>query len=212
MFSGSAPMQPVTMTLPFSFKAAPIASRDFSFGAVEKPACIDDDDVGAAMRSRKLVTFRAKPRDDPLAIDERFRTAQRNEGDSRREIFFRRLVCELSFFHHGRNACHVGAAIAIAAAGRNSANGPPIWRNAFASRLGRRLARRDRNRYRLRANGTEASTSGSAVVIARAEPVPWRCGLARAPRLHRKARGIAKIDHPWNWVLCSASRAHQFRP
>src|SRR4029078_11828124 len=71
---GSAPMQPGAMTLPFSFRAGPIAVGDdsavfcergterrerFLLGAVEKAAGIDDDEVGAGVLPRQLVTFGA---------------------------------------------------------------------------------------------------------------------------------------------------------
>jgi hypothetical protein len=42
---GSAPMQPVTITLPFSAMAWPMASRDSGLGAVEEAAGVDDHDI-----------------------------------------------------------------------------------------------------------------------------------------------------------------------
>ncbi len=37
MLSGSAPMQPVTMTLPFSFSALPMAASDSALALSRKP-------------------------------------------------------------------------------------------------------------------------------------------------------------------------------
>ncbi len=77
-------MQPVTITRPFSLIAAPIAASDFGLGAVEKAAGVDDDGVGAGVAARQLVAFRAQLRQDPLAVDQRLRAAERNEGNARR--------------------------------------------------------------------------------------------------------------------------------
>src|SRR5580704_6376774 len=81
IFSGSAPMQPVTMTLPFSAMAAPMAESD-SAGAVEEAAGIDDGEVGAGMVARQLVALGAQPGDDALGIDQCLRAAERNEGNA----------------------------------------------------------------------------------------------------------------------------------
>ena len=80
MLSGSAPMQPVTMTLPFSFSALPMAVERLRLGAVEKAAGVDDDEVRAGVLARQLITLRAQPRDDALAVDQRLRAAERDEA------------------------------------------------------------------------------------------------------------------------------------
>ena len=66
MLSGSAPMQPVTITLPFSFSALPIAAKRLRLGAVEEAAGVDDDEIGAGVLARELVTLRAQARNDAL--------------------------------------------------------------------------------------------------------------------------------------------------
>ena len=57
----------------------------FLFRAVEEAASIDDDEVGAVVLARKLVAFRAQPRDDPLGIHQRLRTSERNKADFGRQ-------------------------------------------------------------------------------------------------------------------------------
>ena len=54
--------------------------QGFRLGAVEKTAGVDDDRVRAGVGARKLVTFGAKSREDALAVDERLRAAERDEG------------------------------------------------------------------------------------------------------------------------------------
>ena len=56
----------------------------FLFCAVEKAAGVDDDRVGAGVAARKLIALGAQPRKDALAVDERLRAAERDEGDARR--------------------------------------------------------------------------------------------------------------------------------
>src|ERR1700730_1203061 len=73
-------MQPATMTLPFS-AAAVNCSKRFSLGAVEESAAVDDDRFGILRRLGKLVASRSQTADDPLAIDERLGTAERNKGN-----------------------------------------------------------------------------------------------------------------------------------
>ena len=53
-------------------------------GAVEEAARVDDDDVGPGVGARQLVAFGAQLRENALAIDERLRAAERDEGDARR--------------------------------------------------------------------------------------------------------------------------------
>ena len=86
--SGFAPMQPVTITRPFSFIAWPIAAERFLLGAVEKAAGVDDHRVGAGVAARELVALGAQPGENPLAVDERLRAAERDEGDARRGARF----------------------------------------------------------------------------------------------------------------------------
>src|SRR6185503_16622020 len=66
IFSGSAPMQPVTTTLPFSLSAAPIAPSD-----------------SACVLARELVALGAQTRQDALAVDERLRAAERDVRNPR---------------------------------------------------------------------------------------------------------------------------------
>ncbi len=54
----------------------------FRLRAVEKAAGIDDGEVGAGMVAGQLIAFRTQPRDDALGIDQRFRAAERNEGNA----------------------------------------------------------------------------------------------------------------------------------
>ena len=56
----------------------------FLFRAVEKTAGVDDHRIGAGMIARKLVAFGAQPRENPLAVDQRLRAAERDEGNARR--------------------------------------------------------------------------------------------------------------------------------
>ncbi len=56
----------------------------FRLGAVEKAAGVDDDGVGARVRAREFISLRPQLRQDPLAVDQRLRAAERNEGDARR--------------------------------------------------------------------------------------------------------------------------------
>ena len=69
-------MQPVTMTLPFSASAAAMEASEFRLGAIEKTAGIDDHGVGARMILGEFVALRTQPRDDPLAVDQGFWTAE----------------------------------------------------------------------------------------------------------------------------------------
>ena len=78
-------MQPVTMTLPFSAMASPIAASDSCLGAVEEAAGVDDDDVGAVVLARELVALRAQLRDDALGIHQRLGAAERNKADFGRD-------------------------------------------------------------------------------------------------------------------------------
>ena len=70
------------MTLPFSLSAAPIAVSDFRLRAIEEAAGIDDGEVGIGVVAGEFVTLGAQPRDNALGIDQRLRTAERNEGDA----------------------------------------------------------------------------------------------------------------------------------
>jgi len=55
----------------------------FLLRGVDEAAGIDDDEVGAAVRLRGLVAFGAQLGEDALGIDERLRTAERDETDFR---------------------------------------------------------------------------------------------------------------------------------
>src|SRR4029077_10372189 len=54
----------------------------FRLRAVEKAAGIDDDEIGAGMVARQLITLRPQPGDDALGIDQCLRAAERNEGNA----------------------------------------------------------------------------------------------------------------------------------
>ncbi len=84
MFSGSAPMQPVTMTLPFSFARQPDGGERLRLGAVEKAAGVDDNEVGADVLAGQLIALGAQAGDDPLAVDQSLRAAERDEAHFRR--------------------------------------------------------------------------------------------------------------------------------
>ena len=61
----------------------------FCFRAVEKAAGVDDDRIGAGVAARELVAFRPQAGEDPLAVDERLRAAERDERDTRRGALLR---------------------------------------------------------------------------------------------------------------------------
>ena len=84
IFSGSAPMQPVTITLPFSAIASPMAASDSACAESRKPQVLTIVDVRAGMAAREFIALGAQPRDDALGIDQRLGAAQRNEGYARR--------------------------------------------------------------------------------------------------------------------------------
>jgi len=50
-------------------------------GAIEKAAGIDDDGVGTLMGFGEFIAFGAQLRDDPFAVDERFRASEGNKRD-----------------------------------------------------------------------------------------------------------------------------------
>ena len=54
--------------------------------SIDESACIDDDEIGAFVRRRDRIAFGAKLRDDLLGINERLRTAERDEADARLNI------------------------------------------------------------------------------------------------------------------------------
>ncbi len=64
----------------FGHRFADGAER-FLLGAVEEPAGVDDDEVGAVVLARQLIPFRAQPRDDALGIHQRLGASQRNKAD-----------------------------------------------------------------------------------------------------------------------------------
>ena len=64
----------------------------FLLGAVEEAAGVDDDEIGSGMLAGELIAFRAQPRDDALAVDQRFRAAERDEAHLRRNLFVHRDI------------------------------------------------------------------------------------------------------------------------
>ena len=81
MLSGSAPMQPVTMTLPFSFSALPMAASDSALALSRNPHVLTMTRSEPCMLARQLIAFRAKARDDAFAVDQRLGAAERDETD-----------------------------------------------------------------------------------------------------------------------------------
>ena len=82
--SGSAPMQPVTMTLPFSASASPIASSDSALALSRKPQVLTMTTSAPSWRARELVALGAQVREDALGIDQRLGAAEADEGDDGR--------------------------------------------------------------------------------------------------------------------------------
>ncbi len=80
MLSGSAPMQPVTITLPFCGQGLADGGKRLLLGAVEEAAGVDDHEVGALMLAGELIALRAQARDDALAIDQRLGAAEGDEA------------------------------------------------------------------------------------------------------------------------------------
>src|SRR5947209_1045271 len=58
---------------------SPDCFERFGLGAIEEPAGIDDDGIGAGMAAGKLVALGPQPRQDALAVDERLRAAEADE-------------------------------------------------------------------------------------------------------------------------------------
>ena len=145
-------MQPVTMTLPFSFIACADRGERFRLGAVEEAAGVDDDRVGAGVAARELVALGAQPREDALAVDERLRAAERDEGNARRGALLqggRMSVTRVDCHERaGQRQGHASAAFpAIGRVvrrtwGRLILLGRPIRGAAWP--LGRRACRRDK--------------------------------------------------------------------
>ena len=96
------------------FKRGADRRERFGLGAVEKAAGIDDDGIGAGVGAGQLIAFGAQPRDDSLAVDESFGTAERNEGDFGRAGGLWAADGSRVMAVH----CHVSAA-AASRAGRN---------------------------------------------------------------------------------------------
>jgi hypothetical protein len=76
-----APRHPVTITLPFSASASPIASSDSATAASMKPQVLTDDEIRAVVRRGDVVALGPQLRQDHFRIDERLRTAERDEAD-----------------------------------------------------------------------------------------------------------------------------------
>ena len=79
-------MQPVTMTLPFSAIAVPMADERLRLCAVEKAAGVDDGEVSAGMLARQFIPLGAQARDDTLGINQRLGTTERHEGNAGRAV------------------------------------------------------------------------------------------------------------------------------
>ena len=62
----------------------PDRGEQLGLGAVEKAAGVDDHRVRAGVTARELVAFGAQAGENPLAVDERLRAAERDERDARR--------------------------------------------------------------------------------------------------------------------------------
>ena len=60
----------------------------FRLGAVEKATGVHDDRICACMRAAQLIPLGAQARDDALAIHERLRTAEGDEGNAGLVGFF----------------------------------------------------------------------------------------------------------------------------
>ena len=56
----------------------------FRLGAVEKPAGVDDDDVGAVIARREGIALRPQRRQDAFAVDQRLGAAEADKADFRR--------------------------------------------------------------------------------------------------------------------------------
>ena len=70
-----APGQPVTITLPFSVRASPMASSD-SDRAVDEPAGVDDHHVGVVVAWHHVIAFSAKFSQDAFGVHRVLRAAQ----------------------------------------------------------------------------------------------------------------------------------------
>ena len=73
----------MTITLPFSASASPIASRLSCLGAVEEAAGVDEHDVGAGIVARERIALRAQRRQDAFGIDEGLWAAEADQADFR---------------------------------------------------------------------------------------------------------------------------------
>ena len=56
----------------------------FRLRAVEEAARIDDREISAGVRAGQFISLGTQARDDPLAVDQRLRTAERDEAYFRR--------------------------------------------------------------------------------------------------------------------------------
>ena len=63
----------------------------FGFGAIEKPAGVDHDDVGAIVAGRDGIALGAQTGQYPFRIDQRLRATEADKADlwRRRGVFFR---------------------------------------------------------------------------------------------------------------------------
>src|ERR1700745_1141569 len=58
-------------------------AKGFLLGTVEEAAGVEDDQIGAIVLARELVTLGAQARDDALGIDQCLRAAERDKADFR---------------------------------------------------------------------------------------------------------------------------------
>src|SRR4029077_1770663 len=64
----------------------PDRAKRFPLGAVEKAAGVDDDEIGAVMLARQLISFGAQARDDALGIHKSLGASERCERYSWRSF------------------------------------------------------------------------------------------------------------------------------
>ena len=104
IFSGSAPMQPVTITLPFSLSAASMAESDSACALSRKPQVLTITRSAPAMLAGQRIALRAQPGDDAFRIHQRLGAAERDEAHRRRAGFRRRVWCGWILGRHCRGA------------------------------------------------------------------------------------------------------------
>ena len=73
----------MTITLPFSASASPIASSDSATAASMKPQVLTTTRSAPSYVGAIVVALGAQLREDLLGVDERLRAAERDEADAR---------------------------------------------------------------------------------------------------------------------------------